>query len=295
MIITKIIGGLGNQMFQYAAGRGVAFRNNAPLKLDTTGYKNREGITPWEYQLHLFTLQENFATDQEIRKIKVTKPNRIEKVESKLTAPVTSNRRQHHVVERHFHFDPKILKVPDNAYLEGYWQSEKYFSDLREIIQRDFTFKREPDEMNRAILHHITGCNSVSVHIRRGDYVANPIVAKVHGTCAPAYYHQSIAWLQQKIKHPNFFVFSDDIPWTRKNLHFTSPVFFIDHNQGSRDHEDLRLMSHCRHHIIANSTFSWWGAWLAPNRDKIVIAPRRWFNDQRLDSRDIIPSSWITR
>ena len=197
------------------------------------------------------------------------------------------------MAEKHFQFDPEAYRAPDQSYLVGYWQSEKYFSDIEHIIREEFSFKDEPDDMNKKILRQIRGANAVSVHIRRGDYVTDPGTAKVHGTCPPDYYRQALALIERKIPAPHFFIFSDDIAWVRQNLKSRSPAFFVDHNQQRQDYEDLRLMSGCRHHIIANSTFSWWGAWLAANPNKIVIAPKKWFNDPTVSTHHLIPPSWV--
>jgi len=294
MVITKIIGGLSNQMFQYAAGRGVAYRNNTPLKLDITGFGKLGGYTRWEYGLHIFTIKQDFAAPEEVGRLGNTNANFVQKLRSNVRAIFAPRNRPHRVAEKHFHFDPEVYRAPDQSYLAGYWQSEKYFSDIEDIIRKDFTFKQEPDEKNKKIIHQIRGGDTVSVHIRRRDYVTDPATAKVHGTCPLDYYRQAIALIVQKITAPKFFVFSDDIVWAQHNLKFIASAFFVDHNQQRQDYEDLRLMSYCHHHIIANSTFSWWGAWLSTHHDKVVIAPRQWFQNTNIDTRDLIPSNWIT-
>ena len=293
MIITKLIGGLGNQMFQYAAGRRAAYVNNTSLKLDITGYENQVGITPRKYILHIFNIKEDFATKEEINKLKGENQGflvLIYKKISKITKPYCQ---QPYVRQKYFHFDPNILKVSNDTYFDGLWQSEKYFSDISNIIRREFTLKNNPNKINNRILATIDGVNSVSLHIRRGDYVSNPIASQTLGVLSLDYYKTALAFIAKKVKKAHVFVFSDDMSWAKKNLKTSLPIYFIDHNKENKVHEDLHLMSRCKHHVIANSSFSWWGAWLSDNSQKIVIAPKRWFNNPNLNIRDLIPKDWI--
>jgi len=285
MIITKLIGGLGNQMFQYAAGRRAAYVNNAELKLDITGYENQEGMTPRAYMLHIFNIQENFASESEINKLKKENIffNKLNKF-----IPVFKNS---YIKEKHFYFDQDILNIKDNSYLEGYWASEKYFKDIEDIICKEFTLKDKSDVINQKIISRIKKCDSVSIHIRRGDYVFDEKINKYHGECNLDYYLKAIALIAKKVKSPHFFVISDDIKWAKQNLYLKFPCIYVDHNIGKKDYEDMRLMSECKHNIIANSSFSWWGAWL--NKNKVVIAPKRWFTDKSINTEDLIPNSWI--
>jgi|SRR3989338_363061 len=293
MIVTKLIGGLGNQIFQYAAGRRAAFINNTQLKLDITGYEKQEGITPREYMLHDFNIQENFASIAEIEKFKKIPRSFIGKYLSKVIKWITPFHRQSYIKERHFHFDPEILKIKENTYLEGYWASEKYFADIEDIIRSEFTFKKKPNEENKKMIDKIQNCNSVAIHIRRGDYISDAKTREHHGSCGPDYYHQAISIIAKKISNPHFFLFSDDPDWVKANLKLTYPSFYINFNTGNKSYEDLRLISLCKHNIIANSSFGWWGAWLNKNPDKIVIAPRKWFQDDSINTEDLISKSWI--
>ena len=130
------------------------------------------------------------------------------------------------------------------------------------------------------------------MHIRRGDYVSNPTTNKLHGTCSLEYYHNAVDIIAAKVSNPHFFIFSDDHEWARNNFKIDYPLTFVAHNNAGKNYEDMRLMSLCKHHIIANSSFSWWGAWLGSNPKKIVCAPRGWFKDKSLNTNDIIPSDW---
>lgn len=272
MIITKLSGGLGNQMFQYALGRVLAIKNHAKLVLDLSGYKNQAAIdTPRQYELGIFNIQ---AAKYSRNIFNFLRPRKL-------------------ISENSHSFDPAILKLKGNLHLVGYWQSEKYFAEYADIIRQDFTYNTSPAGKNKKLLHDISKSNSVSIHIRRGDYIKIPSTNQFHGTCGLEYYQSAVKIIKQKVKNPIFYIFSDDINWCKNNLNIIGKTVYIDHNQGAKSWEDMRLMSYCKHNIIANSSFSWWGAWLNNNPKKIIIAPRQWFNDQSIDTKDLLPATWI--
>lgn len=287
MIIVKVIGGLGNQLFQYALGRTIAHKNNTVLKIDITSFKtyNRK------YALDNFNIIENFATEEEIRHLKYS--NRLKHLAYKLTKSSKLFYKQSFINELDFAFDQNIFKSPSNVYLEGYWQSEKYFKEAGDIIRNEFTIKSKAEGINKEIAEEINSCEAVSVHVRRGDYVTNLETNKFHGLCSLEYYKEALNKITSCIENPHFFVFSDDPKWAQDNLNFDYPSRFITHNGTEKNYEDLRLMSLCKHNIIANSSFSWWGAWLNKNLDKMVVAPRKWFNNTSVDTSDLIPENWI--
>lgn len=290
MIIVRLIGGIGNQMFQYAAGRAIACRNNTYLKLDISSF---EQYTLRSYRLDCFNLVEDFATHDNIKHLKPDRSQLFSFGFNKLQQKIIPWHKQSVIKERTFDFDPDVLKIRENAYIDGYWQSERYFKDIAHTIRNDFTFKRESDEVNKGVLSTIQDTNSVSLHIRRGDYVSDPKTMETHGVLGAEYYIQALNLMGKKVKEPQVFIFSDDIPWARDNLKTDLPLHFIEHNGIEKDYEDMRLMSLCKHHIIANSSFSWWGAWLCQNPQKIVIAPKKWFNKPNINTNDLIPESWI--
>ena len=290
MIITKLIGGLGNQMFQYAAGRRAAYVNNTELKFDIIGYENQEGITPRKYMLHIFNIRASIAIKQEIKLFNMSSKNRVQRNIYRIILFIL---RRHYIRQKTTGFTTEFLTIPDDSYLDGYWGSEKYFKDIENIIRKDFTFKDKPDEVNQQMISRIKNCDSVSIHIRRGDYVNDKRTNQFHGVCDLKYYLKAIALIAKKVKNPQFFVFSDDPQWAKQNLILKFSCIYVDHNTGKKDYEDMRLMSYCQHNIIANSSFSWWGAWLNTNKDKIVIAPKKWFNDKSINTKDLIPNSWI--
>lgn len=279
-------------MFQYAAGRRAAYVNKTNLKLDITGYKNQEGITLRKYMLHIFNINGDFATLDEIQKLKGSRSDFLTRYFTKLTKRIVPHYKQSYIKQRYFHFAPNILKISDNTYLEGYWASEKYFQDIEDIIRKEFTFKEGPDKQNKKIINQIKKLESVSIHFRRSDYVFDKKTHDYHGVCDLDYYNKAVCIMAKKIANPLFFIFSDDPKWVKQNLHLKYPTTIVDYNFRKKDYEDLRLMSLCKHNIIANSSFSWWGAWLNKNPDKIVIAPKKWFNDPLIDTKDLIPDSW---
>jgi hypothetical protein len=290
MIIVKLIGGLGNQFFQYALGRNLAIKNNTELKLDISGF---EDYKLHKYGLHHFNITENIATKEDIQKFKPAKRQFLSGLSGKISKHLLPWYKQKWIIEQNFVYNSDIFKIGRDVYLDGYWQSEKYFFDISEIIRNEFTVKNDPSGLNQDMLKIILDTHSVSLHIRRGDYFSNPKTKEIHGVLGLEYYRKSLNLIGEKVKDPQIFVFSDDIPWTRDNLKTDLPLHFIDHNGVENNYEDLRLMSNCKYHIIANSSFSWWGAWLGTNADKITIAPSRWMNDPSWDIRNIIPENWI--
>jgi hypothetical protein len=269
--------------------RRIAYKNNITLKLDIsdyTTYKLRE------FKLNQFNIVAEIGTPEEIRKFK---KNRY-KIYSKLyrvcnsLLPLTS---RSYIKERFFYYDPDTTKLSDDIYLEGHWPSEKYFLDIEHIIRQEFTLKSEMDTYHQDMKKQIESGESVSIHIRRGDYVMNPLTNQVHGTCSLDYYNNAIGIITNKIPNPHFFIFSDDPEWVHENFKIPYTTTIMRGND-QKDYEDLILMSSCKNHIIANSSFSWWGAWLNPRKDKMVISPAKWYQGADYDTRDLLPGSWIT-
>jgi hypothetical protein len=174
----------------------------------------------------------------------------------------------------------------------GNWQSERYFAKVADAIRVDFSFNTSLVGRNAELAELIGGVTAISLHVRRGDIAANPASIAIHGLCSLDYYRRAIEFMTAKVTKPEFIIFSDDMAWVRENLQVDYPCHYVQHNMGLESFNDMRLMSLCHHHIIANSSFSWWGAWLNPRVNKIVVAPRRWFS-ANYDSSDIIPSTWI--
>lgn len=289
MIITKLQGGLGNQMFQYAIGRASAEKTGTALKLDIDGYNNQIGITQRVYSLSPFNIKECFATEEEINKLK----NSINVWFFKISQKIGLFRKYNSFVcESHFNFYPEISDLNGDLYLQGYWQTEKYFQNIEDIICKEFTLKKEFSIEDKGITKEIKNSNAISLHIRRGDYVSSAIANESLGTCSLEYYMDAIKYITEKVKDATFYIFSDDIQWVKENLKIGSPAKYVSDGI-LEDYEELVLMSYCKHNIIANSSFSWWGAWLNNNKNKIIIAPRKWFNTQSFNNDSLIPSRWI--
>lgn len=289
MIISNIIGGLGNQMFQYAAGRALALEHGVPLALDVAGFASYPLHQGFELK-RLFHCPAEIASPAETARLLGWCNGAL--VRRLMQRPAMAALRPGRwVVEPHFHYWPGFERLGDDCYLSGYWQSERYFAKHQATIRDDFRFTGELDAVNAGLAEKMAQVESVSLHVRRGDYVNNPKNLGIHGVCSPAYYHSAIRHLAERLSSPVFFVFSDDIPWVRENLEIGHPVVHVEHNSGAASFNDMRLMSLCRHNVIANSSFSWWGAWLNGNPEKQVVAPRRWFANDR-KTADLFPAGW---
>jgi hypothetical protein len=291
MIIVRLIGGLGNQMFQYAVGRALSLKWNSDLYLDLTSLINPPpDITPRYYELDKFNIKADIASSDLLKQVQFS---RIDSIRIKFQSLFKRKTVFQYVKEQTIDFERGILALPDNVYLDGNWQSEKYFSGINDIIRKDFIILPNPSESNQNILHKIQECNSVSIHIRRGDYVTNPETRRIHFVCDEEYYRKALEIIMKKIEKPHFFVFSDDTDWAHNQIVPDTPVTYITHNTGKQSYEDMRLMMHCQHHIIANSSFSWWGAWLGKKPGQVVLAPNRWYNTKSCNYSDRLPSNWI--
>jgi hypothetical protein len=253
MIIVKLQGGLGNQMFQYAIGRKLSLLNKTQLKLDLNFLLDRtprSDFTYRDYNLNIFNLKLEFATSDEIKPF----VNYLgSKIKRKIYTYLFLGKNNKYISEKQFTCDPNIFKLTGNIYLDGYWQSEKYFADIKDILYREFTIKYPQDIRSREISNMIKNTESVSIHIRRADYVQNQLTYKIHGICDLDYYYNCINLLLDKVQNPHFFIFSDDTQWVKENLKLNYPITFVDHNNASRNYEDLRLMSQCQHNIIYNT------------------------------------------
>lgn len=290
MIIVKIMGGLGNQMFQYAFGLKMALKNNSELKLDTNFYSTQRKR---HFELDVFDIKTKRASNREIAKIKyglgIPHPINFENFlsfKNKLKP-------KSYISQSSVFSNPNLLNITGDIYLDGYWQGERYFKDIENTVREEFTFKPISDDNNKTTLEKIKKSNSVSVHVRRGDYINNLEIKKVHGIDLSGYYLKAVEYINKKLPNPKYFVFSDDIDWCKKNMKFGSETCYVNHNKGNKGFEDIRLMSNCKHNIIANSSFGWWGAWLNKNKEKTIITPKKWFAIKSLYRKSIVPNEWI--
>jgi hypothetical protein len=290
VIVVRLQGGLGNQMFQYAAGARLARHHNTTLHLDLGWFgRQPKAVTPRRYELGCFQIDALDGTDL-IRAAGLGyTSHRLGAVISRVRGKFS--RRFHVIREASFAFQPDVLQAPDNSYLIGYWQAEQYFADIADEIRSTFLLDTTPDAANAKTLKEIARSEAVSVHVRRGDY-ASAQVNLTHGFPSLEYYARATQYVARRTAQPQFFVFSDEPSWCRDFLTIGHPKTLVTNNTSETGHEDMRLMSACKHHIIANSSFSWWGAWLNRDPTKIVVAPSQWFCDSAR-ARDVYAKGWI--
>lgn len=293
MIICNLVGGLGNQMFQYACARSLSLALHKSMKvtLDMFGvYVVQHNGSELD---RVFLLDLDVASKSELRDmIGMLRSHPLAR-KMLATKPLRSLRGDRFIVEPHYRYWRGLSETAcKGAYLQGYWQSWRYFAAHAASLRNDFTFRQALCGRNADLAELICSTNSVSVHVRRGDYLSNQKTLSVHGTCSLEFYISAIESI--KARHPDLrlFAFSDDSQWVLNELCPRYPdLIVVDHNHGQDSCFDMWLMSLCKHNVIANSSFSWWAAWLNTNPSKIVIAPLRWFAN-RTDATDLIPANW---
>lgn len=292
MIVVRLNGGMGNQMFQYAFARSLSIEKGVKFCLDKRYLENR---TPQKkfvfrnYDLSIFNIKEEFYKDSEsISTSKFYADNIL--IKSIKMFPLLKNFASHLYLEPFFNFDKDFRAIRGNCYCVGYFQSYKYFDKIKDTILVDFSFKTPLRSNCNDLKFRITNTNSVCINIRRGDFLNN----QYHGTVGNLYYYQAIDILQLSETDITIFVFSDDIAWCEQNLKFSHPTEFVSHEYAGIKFADyLGLMILCKHFIIPNSTFAWWAAFLSQNENKKIIAPKKWFMDSKIDTTDLIPGDWL--
>lgn len=292
MIIIRICGGLGNQLFQYAMGRGVSSKLKTDLYLTWVPWEK----DPWEYSLDYFHTKGSKAKNSAM--LGFVGMRKKQKMFDKLYGYAKYLRINKiilpfYYVENGLTFHPEVFSKNRN-YFWGYWQTEKYFKHIEDEIRKEISLIKPLSSYSRDVMNEICKKNAVSLHVRRGDYITRPSANIFHGVCSPEYYKTAVDFISKKVPDPHFFLFSDDYEWTKENFKWLPFPFTCVKNPSEKNYEDLMLMAACRHHIIANSTFSWWGAWLNPRKDKIVIAPKKWFaNAPKNNAQDLLPEEWL--
>lgn len=296
-IVVGLSGGLGNQLFQYAMGRALSLRSGIPLVLDLAWFDQVKGrndgtTTIRSYALAPFELK---AATQCVGLHQTQELGFIGRVFRRLGRHLPRRQMGKRVrFERGFAFDPSALQERAPVWLEGYWQSHKYFDDCAGILRQELGRPRAASTPTLEMLEKISRCDAICLHIRRGDYVSNKHAAATHGICDLDYYAAGMDVVSAGLQNPHCFVFSDEPEWARSNLSFPSvPITIVDINGADSAHEDLWLMSACKRFVIANSSLSWWGAWLSGREEKVVVAPRQWFADVSKDTGDLIPTEWV--
>ncbi|RMG37972.1 MAG: alpha-1,2-fucosyltransferase [Methanobacteriota archaeon] len=285
MVIVHFMGGLGNQMFQYAAGKSLAMHHGVPLK---AYFEDKYKYAKRQFALSPFRLTIEFATRKDY-------PEYFPKYRLKRRIFGLLKKNVDGLMYREktpFKFDNEFFSLPSNVMLYGFWQSPRYFQHIRNTLSNDFSLKTLPTGKNLEFIQEIKASKEpVAVHIRRGDYVTHP---KQSGffSLPLSYYYDAIKYLRRKIGEIVLFVFSDDMDWVKQNFRPDLKIIYCDQNTSNQAHEDLRLMSLCKHHVIANSSFSWWGAWLS-SQDGITIAPGQWSQKHFTRDLDLVPNEWI--
>lgn len=276
-------------MFQYATGRALAWKTGTQLLADSRAFRD---YPLHKYLIDRFETQMTEASAENMGQFRL--PPESQSGLSKAFWKLANRGRLTYFRERGLEYDPRFAELGDNTYLRGYWQSEKYFHEIADPLRRELTRSEPISDANRELLDQIDQTTAVSLHIRRGDYVSDAKTQRIHGTCSLDYYAEATRYLAERLAtKPTFFIFSDDPQWTRDNLKLGFPMRFVSHNAVDDPWPDMQLMSACQHHVIANSSFSWWGAWLNPSPNKIVVACRRWFADAGKNDKDLVPETWV--
>ncbi len=292
MIVVRLIGGLGNQMFQYAAAKSLAHHHNTELFLDLTFLsKSPEGAyTKRKFELNEFNIDAKIADNDILQKFDLDAGKLITKIKS--TVPNLFKTLVYN--EYGYDFNSLFFKLPQNTYLNGYWQNQSYFLSQQADLIKDFELKNKPGLDYQYFLDQITTAHSVAIHVRRGDYATLESANKFHGLLTLDYYKGAMKYLEARHHNLTYFIFSDDLNWCKLNFDFVSDANYIESNKMDlTPHEELLLISKCKHAIIANSSFSWWGAWLNSHSNKLVIAPNQWFNSNTKQPLNLLPNNWI--
>jgi len=291
MVVTNLTIGIGNQLFQYATGLALARTNNQDFSYDALS-----GLgcgAEWEELPRYFNITHKSIQPSDLRS--KSKFFYLTPVGSKVLRRYSWLNTPSNLIYRELdlRYDSALMQRKCSTYLLGYWQSPRYFQAIEDEIRCELRFKRPLSSIGQTLANKITATQSVSLHVRRGDYLSSRALS-VHGTCTLDYYKRALDQLSRRVGSLEVFVFSDDIQWTKQNLCFPYLMNFVEHTTNKTADEDMHLMSLCHHNVIANSTFSWWGAWLNTNPGKEVIAPLNWYADNKLNAMttDLIPSTW---
>lgn len=281
-VVVRLLGGLGNQLFQYAMGRAIADARGAELVLDTRFVKRKGHVSG--LAIELFNFRGLFMGDSEYAQY----PEWRWKLSRALRKVIRPCFGFFH--ECGFIHDKEVGQQASTVMLSGFWQSYKYFPSAA-VLRQDLSLTTPFNHLQQTYAEAMHACNSVAMHVRRGDYVSNSKALEKHGICSENYYQRAVEVIKERVESPVFYVFSDDPDWVKANISIENAVFVSD--EGFDQEVDLMLIASCKHQIIANSSFSWWGAYLNDNPTKIVIVPTPWFDDQSLSDEDMSPDNWI--
>lgn len=287
-VVVSLYGGLGNQLFQYATAYALAHAHQAQLLLDLSWFdtvKEDARLTNRSFALSAYQLSFDAVSP-------ISNNSLYFKIARKFFLPIKDSTGIPIWFEKHFHFDAQLGALTLPVHLDGYWQSFRYFESVKPQLVEQLTLKHNVNVLNQEMFQSIKAQHSVCVHIRRGDYVSNPSAAAHHGTCSLAYYHQAIERMRKRHPSSVFCIFSDDIAWAKEHLKTAAPHTYVDINSEEEVHLDLWLMRACRDFILANSSLSWWAAWLCDNPTCHVIVPDPWFASNKHSTQDLIPAAW---
>lgn len=292
MIINLLKGGLGNQLFQYAAGKSLSIFHKTSHSLDISNYSAQISSNQTPRNLDIFDLKisAEIAGDQDIDRLRP--PNFY------LLNLIRSFRNKY--IHRYYlDWKPEIFSAGNDLYLDGYFQSEKYFLTCIDDLRKEFSLHQRYIEPIVSIWNKISASPMpVSIHVRRGDYVKNARMRDIYDVCSVNYYSLAITNILNQCPDATFFIFSDDVDWVKSSKFFPLHAILVSEmktmlGDSLRPSQELFLMSQCQHNIIANSSFSWWGAYLNQNPNKIVIAPKLWNNSFSLRQPNIVPEKWL--
>lgn len=284
-------GGLGNQLFQYACGRSLARKMNADLVIDDGWYKKtHEGVTPRDFMLRDLNVKTAFITMDSFPK----KSHGLMALINK----IFPRGQLVHEEKFHFKYDQNLDKISylkeKSVYLNGYWQSFRYFEKIRQNLESELRPLIVAPSYYQNILSQIQKSHSAMLHIRRGDYILSKSASKIHGFLGLDYYQRAMDYLLGTNQNTQFFIFSDDMDWAKENLpHKSKCVFISPLPLTISPIYELELMKACKVHVIANSSLSWWGAWLKEQIDYPTICPKSWTNSHKLDLNDLLPNTWL--
>jgi len=289
MIIIRLKGGMGNQMFQYAFGLQMANLLDTELKVDLSSLLDRSkgDFVYRNYDLPIFKINDNLLMNPQVLKT-IYKP-KIRRVTKWLRQYIDNGKT--FIKEKHFHFQPELVANPmDNAVYEGWFQSEKYFKNITPTIRSEFEFIDPIIEISKPLLKEINTTNAICLNVRRTDFLKVDTL----NTTDKHYFFNAAKYMTQHIEQPVFYIFSDDVEWCKKNIILDAPTVVVGHeHKGRKFGNYMQLMTACKHFIIPNSSYAWWAVWLNKHPDKIVIAPKNWFNDTSIDTSDLVKEEWI--
>lgn len=293
-VTVSLYGGLGNQLFQYATARSLAIRLQAELALDLAWFNivnKMPDVTPRKFALAPFNIQGILQNEGAALFMTGNRIQRLAKKILQLIRPSITNINL--IQEGKLTFDPHIFSLHGSLWLKGHWGSFKYYQNIRPLLQHEIATPGQLNPKSAELISAISESDAIAIHIRRGDYVTNKRAAKRHCLCDMEYYRAGLQIAAQGLKNPHCYIFSDDTEWVRDNFKIAVPMTIVDINGPDDAHQDLWLMAACKRFIIANSSFSWWAAWLSKAKDKLVVCPKKWAVRANHDTQNLIPADWI--